>query len=569
MFSITRYLTFFFFILHAGMALGNSHEDRQKKQMLRDLDFITGVFEIGYAPADWKSEYFGWNLEVEKKKAQQAINGATSLNSKAFQKIVKEFCLSMKDYHVSPDFFSTELASLPISIKSAEGKYFISYVDEDLYLEYDSFPLSVGDEVLFVDGRPVAEVVEEFRLKEFGNNVLGTDQALAELYFTMRFGSLGHEIPKESIELVFCKPGSRAKKSIEMEWNYASEMITGVEYPSVAKSAKHTSHPLKKNPWRKLFLTSHIFHKASNEDTANLIGSRKSSIPELGTILWESEPWNEFHAYLFFINESKVGAYIRIPSYYVDGDEAAMEFAEIIELFEDVSDVLLIDQLNNGGGDVLYLYALLSMLTDRELDLPTHRMMLTQEDLYLAITRSQLLETIKNDRGARKKFGDTLEGLAVNYKLVNSLHNSYQFIIDQWNAGKLYTDYSYLYGIEKITPHPEVNYTKPILVLINELNFSAADFFPAIMQDNKRAKLMGTRTAGAGGYIERISFRNLNGIDGVDLTGSFSLRPNGRPIENLGIEPDVFYEVSQADLQNNYSEYKQNILKELKYLIPE
>lgn len=576
--NLSVFITFFLLLLNGGMVFGNSSASQQRKQMLGDFDFITGIFEISYAPLHWKSEHFGWNLETEREKAKQALT--EEITPKAFQRIIKDFCMSTKDYHVAPDFYSTELANLPFGIKSAEGNYFVSYIDDDIYYHYESFPLSVGDQILLIDGRPIAEAVDEFRLKEIGSNFSATDQALAEFYFTTRFGSLGHEIPKGEVELTYCKPGSRAKKGVTLDWNYHFEEIVKVERPSAAKFAKHETHPLQKNPWQKLFMTSHCFHKrtprfhtrtrkASNEDMAHLFGSRKGPLPELGTILWESEGWSEFHAYLFLIDDDQVGAYVRIPSYYVDEDYAAMEFEEIIELFEEVSDVLVIDQMNNGGGSVLYLYALLSMLTDRELELPKHRMMLTQEDLYVAIGRLQTLEPIKNDRGARKKFGPTVEGFLVNHKFIKSLQSSFRFTIDQWNAGKLLTDYSYLYGIEKISPHPEVRYTKPILVLINSLNFSAADFFPAIMQDNKRAKLMGTRTAGAGGYIERISFRNMNGIDGIDVTASFSLRSNGVPIENFGVEPDIFYEVSQEDLQNNYGEYKQNILKEIKNLILE
>lgn len=521
------------------MIIGNSALPHQRKQMLSDLDFITNTFEISYAPLTWKSEQHGWNLDDERIKAKLLVTSGPILKQKAFQKIVKNFCLSTKDYHVVPDFYSTEQSSLPFGIKSAEGKYFISYVDEHAFLEYESSPLSVGDQLLFFDGRRISETVNEFRLNEIGNNFIGTDQALAEFYFTSRFGSLGHEIPKGRAEIVYLQAFTKEKRVVFLDWDYHLEKIIGTEFPSLAKSLTRKTQPLKKKSWQKVFMTPHCHRKktyrASNEDAANMLGGRKSIVPELGTILWESEEGSEFHAYLFLTTENLVGGYVRIPSYYVDGDNAAIEFAEVIEFFEEVSDGLVIDQLNNGGGMVLYLYALLAMLTDRELELPKHRMILTQEDLYLAINRSQILESIKNDRSARKKFGDTLEGVIVNHQLVKCLQNSYRFIIDQWNAGKLLTDYSYLYGIEKILPHPEVRYTKPILILVNSLNFSAADFFPAIMQDNQRAKIMGTRTAGAGGYVERVSFPNLNGIEGIDITASFSIRSNGIPIENFGV----------------------------------
>ena len=49
-------------------------------------------------------------------------------------------------------------------------------------------------------------------------------------------------------------------------------------------------------------------------------------------------------------------------------------------------------------------------------------------------------------------------------------------------------------------PSPIV-YTKPIIVLIDEFSISAADIFPSMIQDNKRAILVGMRSSGGGGSV--------------------------------------------------------------------
>lgn len=542
-----------------------------QRQMVQDLDFITNLFEISYAPAKWKFDHWGWSLACESRKAKEIILKTPSISIKDFQRLIKNFCQTAKDYHVVPQFYSTEWATLPFHIQSADGKYFISFIEFEEINDPESFPLSVGDEVILFDKTPIADVVEIFRKNEIGSNYFETDQALAEFYLTTKFGSSGHDVPRGKQEITFIKKETSKPQVHSFDWDYQSELITEQTKPSLAKSLKKVPY-LKKDLFHQPFMTPHYplikrLH-ADNNEPSDMLGAKKSLIPPLGTVLWESEENAEFHAYLFLIDDFHVGGYIRIPSYYVEGDLAASEFSEIIELFQEASDVLVIDQLNNGGGVILYLYALLAMLTDYELAVPQHRLRLTQEDVYYAIKRKQALESVKSDRGARKLLGRTFEGVVVNYNLVQNFIRSHQFIIDQWNLGKLFTDFCYIYGIEKIIPHPEVNYKKPILLLTNCLDFSAADFFPAIMQDNQRAKVMGARTAGAGGYIEKVSFPNLNGIEELDITASFSQRPNGIPIENHGVTPDIPYVISQNDLQNNYIEYKAKILQELKLLIP-
>ena len=246
-----------------------------------------------------------------------------------------------------------------------------------------------------------------------------------------------------------------------------------------------------------------------------------------------------------------------------DGEKLAKQFGEIIKVFEEQSDVLLIDQLNNPGGSAPYVYGLLSMLTDQPLEVPLHRLKLTQEDVCEAGTLIADLESTDDLKDWTDIFGETFDGLPLSETFRKGFIDACYFIIDQWNQGKLFTDFHPLYGLETVEPNPEVHYTKQIVVLINSLDFSGGDFFPAIMQDNKRAILLGTRTAGAGGCVDIVSFRNLSGIEEVSVTASFALRPNREPIENLGVTPDIVYNLSVIDLQEGYREYKKRILEEL------
>src|SRR5947199_10831384 len=92
-----------------------------------------------------------------------------------------------------------------------------------------------------------------------------------------------------------------------------------------------------------------------------------------------------------------------------------------------------------------------------------------------------------------------------------------------------------------------IAYSKPVMVLVDELTASAAELFSAILQDNQRAILFGGRTNGAGGAVGQFdtgiygeTFASMAvGIlvrDRPVVTMDFPAAPY---IENIGIRPDI------------------------------
>jgi C-terminal processing protease CtpA/Prc len=164
-------------------------------------------------------------------------------------------------------------------------------------------------------------------------------------------------------------------------------------------------------------------------------------------------------------------------------------------------------------------------------------------------------DLVKTDKQAQEVLGKTSAGYPVDMQFFQNMCDYSQFIVDQWNQGKTLTDATHLDGVDQIQPSKVASYTKPILLLINELDFSGGDFFPAIMQDNKRATLFGTRTAGAGGFVRDVQFPNRLGISGFSMTGSIAERADHQPIENLGVRADVQYQPTAADMQGGFQDY--------------
>ncbi len=77
----------------------------------------------------------------------------------------------------------------------------------------------------------------------------------------------------------------------------------------------------------------------------------------------------------------------------------------------------------------------------------------------------------------------------------------------------------------------------PLVVLVNGGSASASEIVAGAMQDHERAIIMGTKTFGKGSVQ---TIQDLPAGGAVKLTTSRYYTPNGRSIQALGIEPDIY-----------------------------
>lgn len=548
----------------------------QRQNMKAEISHIANIYKIAYAPSEWKNKVINWNIDSELQLALDKIDAKSDLSVKEYQYILRDFFRSTQDYHVGYSFHSTESARLHFSVKSAAGKYFISYIDREKLSEL-AFPFEVGDEILEFDGQPVRQVVTELA-QQHGMGVPGTDMAIAELQLTSRAASRGMVVPRGSVELKIRVAHTGLVRDIQLMWSYTPESIF---YPSVTASQKFlpmkskTQSVVSKIKSTSLELTG--WKQMFNEDSEDsedrkkplnpfLIGGKQSFVPKLGTLIWKADESIHYHAYIYKNGLGQLIGYIRIP-HYGGGNTEFQQFKQIIAKFEEVTDAMVIDQINNPGGSLFYIYALNSVLSDKVTYTPKG-----QIQIYPAVvSETQLLlrqlEKVDNEDQARKLLGEEWGGYPVTYQTAIYLREFSQFLISEWNKGKTLSDPIHQWGVDKVNPDKDVNFTKPIVVLTNELDFSGGDFFPAILQDNKRATVLGTRTAGAGGFVLGTSVTSAFGLDFFTFTGSLAHRINGDPIENLGVTPDIHYELTENDFQNNFIEYGTAINSAIQKLI--
>jgi len=551
-------------------AVGTASDEHVRKTMVRDLEGIRNVYDVDYAFADWKGELFGWDLDVAFEQAVSDVWGMEELSVKKFHRIVRDFVVSMKDYHVNVHFNCTESASLPFAVWSAQGRYFVCWIDEECPKE-----IGLGDELIRFDGRAVKEVIAE--LKAMGDyGVEATDEALAAMFLTRRSARSAYAVPQGPVSVVL-KPKKAREKTVNLEWEYRPEKVSldpgqcsGVKSmracQSVAFGGKKESalRRFVKEYSMTLPLYDHFVKGERNaQENTFALGHREGPLPPLGKVTWKVDESYPFYAYIFEGPRGKKVGYVRIPHYDL-WEEDIEFFADIILRFEQQTDMLVIDQLNNPGGFGLLACSLSSMLSTEPTVLPHMQWKLNPSIIHHAVEVIEELDQIVDDLDAKWWLGESFFGHAVSMNLVNQLKSYFQFLVDEWQAGKTVTDSFYFMGIDQLPPHPWAHYSKPVFVLINEQDFSCGDLFPAILQDNDHARLLGKRTAGAGGSVWGMEIPNHFGVDSMSVTVTKVVRLDGSFIETLGVKPHIPIEVTANDMQSEFVDYIKAVKAHLK-----
>lgn len=87
---------------------------------------------------------------------------------------------------------------------------------------------------------------------------------------------------------------------------------------------------------------------------------------------------------------------------------------------------------------------------------------------------------------------------------------------------------------------------KPLVVLVDGGSASASEILSGALQDNKRAKVIGTRTFGKGLVQSVRELRADSSESGLAVTIAKYLTPLGRDINKHGIDPDVEIKLTEA-----------------------
>jgi len=532
------------------------------------IDYLKFNFETNYAPKILKKEACGWNLDEEIEKLRVALR---SKNVKVWRKALKEFFDATHDAHVQIHFQSSALSYLPFEIREAEGRYFVVFVDHDIVSE-DA--LKVGDEVLLWNGESIQQAVSNYLDEEFAR--CSKDRSwleLALLYFTVRDGEIGMQQESGDVVLHLLREGEVTSHSFN--WITFPELFPDHLAPKGLKTKSHENRfennlsPIKQllNVDATLPYWDTAFEESGKKEKKKhpfRLGNKQSYLPPLGTILWKAGAREPYEAYLFETEQGDKVGYIRIPHFRSSRTSDFFSLGRALrKIKEGDAALVVIDLMHNPGGLMLNMYAIASLFIDEPINALWQAEVLSSEQIKLALT-------IKGELASYKGFELELDGrksyfgYPVDDQFRASLQKYADFVLQEASYKKSIAEsYPYL-GIEKVHPHPRIKFSGPLLMLVDALDFSCAELFQALLKDAGRARLMGSKTVGAGGGISPpIAFPNRLGIGDFQLTTSIVTRPNGQIIEGIGIEPDVHYTLTAEDYLHNFEPYKKRILEEI------
>lgn len=507
-----------------------------------DFDAIASGVEKYYGPYEFKERRFGYKIKDLAREYREKVSSAQS-EAEAFG-YYAQFLGALRDGHVSIrpssvgeaayNFKTPNLVASPIG-----DRFILAVVDPSLAIDN----IAVGDELLTVDDQPPRDLALEIaKYQSVGNDLSDLLQSARIFNRPAWMHTLKPTRPYTEIQIKKSNGLVLKKKLIWKKEATVGNEPKLIPYGTNQTQISTTLLELKEaglesigavNPFFANNIVRTVFGLKRVRPTAETMAEFKVSAPAVEMV------YSGIYKY-----QGKTILLVRNPSYapsYPDLSELVRAYAAVLYDYKDLADVLVIDQTHNPGGSVQYVLDLFS--------------------LYSKQQAKSMVQFFNADR----KWMSVLAAEAAGLQATNS--HLALIALDIKNL----IESSYDQGM-KITPTPvgfngefyldaKAIWSKPILVLIDQVSGSGGDAFPMLMKANGVAKLFGQRTMGLGGNVEAIVTLPVSG-GSVRLTrGLFTTYspegeyPDNTLIENNGVTPDISYEHNIEDARRGYVNY--------------
>ncbi len=545
--------------------------DLTKEQALQDFDQAVHLIQALYGPLEFKERLESVELDVEThisetRSAIESIYQDDNLkNDLQFNGEMRKFIAGFKDAHASfrPSVsgYEMKLYTLPITLVPVKrGDDWLAVVDE-VKDDAANLGISKGDIVVAVDGKTPAEYLEIFtQYYTLANDE--SDRHLIRNIFK-RSSDVHETIPESElarIEYASLNADGEVgpSKTTEHPWTVKADsdralIETTVDTPAYAKELTLTK---PEAPLSKMGAKEPYFYSEQAISKLGIIEQGAPATSVLEKFGLTSETYvSIFHA--TYQHEGRNILLVRQPGYSLGEAEDFLGSSDLrfienirrhVQSYKAVlfahqnADVLVLDQTHNPGGSVWYCLDFFRIFISQDSYNMVQMHNVDRSWMADLVEQSKNFETLEMPDEARRS-------IAGARMIENSAERG-----DVLSPAMPFVQGNYL------KPYTDFTWDKPMLVLADELAASGGDAFPMMVKANKRAKLFGNRTMGAGGNV--VKYKLFHSNSAISLTrGLFSAYSPDHNyadetlVENNGVTPDILQRISVEDVRDGYIDY--------------
>lgn len=523
-------------------------------EALSDFEEIVSSVRTLYGPLEYKKQRFGFDLDVAAAEFRTKIQSAKT--DAEFFGLYAQFLARLQDAHVSIRFVTNATGvhsyNIGLYLIPVEGKALVANVDSTIADQNIAF----GDEVVSVDGVAPFELLKTI-VKYRSNANPVTDLTQISSIFA-RASHIVELTPKSAFAHIEFKRKDGTTYSRDLSWHKAmfsnipdKNMVRG---PVSGRAVIESGLQIESNIYTQamahnyamgsvvpFFITSQVtaakglIRVTANETYLKKYKLDPASNPEIFAALYQ--------------HKDKLVLLVRQPTYSHSAPEKFSNqdymnaYRAILDQYEKVAQVLVLDQTHNGGGSYC-------------------------EDFFRLFINEQKGGFVQRMHADRKWMVDLrtwtpTSGTTQATEADRAMFAAANLVEAAYDAGKSLTDEAIplMSGVNMVSPDDAYTWKKPMLVVVDELSASCADAFPALIKAGKVAPIFGERTLGAGGNVEE-TVTTSNSQSTVRLTrGLFAAyKPSGvyDPadwVENNGVVPDIAYKHTVDDVRAGYLKY--------------
>ena len=580
-------------------------------QKLSDFNQLVGLYAKNYGPYELKRDLYGFDLYNVQPWLARVKASKSDLE---FYDICVKYVAGLRDSHDEFTIRSTYDAWMHFDGDLYDGKFLIDYIDR-AYLARAKYPFAIGDELVSVDGVPVAELLVKFApyCVNGASNLVSCARISAGM-ITERYQGwfpLANSI-NPTADVVVKRQTTGDVETYTVTWDVRGDAVTTaglIPSPGIVRDSLKRRSPGRvsklrvrgvetgegPDPYAYLFSADapepepdapqpdymkpllalrHLVRAEGPSEFGSASGLSQfdspipvfiGALPAGFKLRLGSGRTDEFLSGTFPVGGKSVG-YIRIPSMVpANYTNAYNQFATEILTFEANTAGLVVDVMANGGGDGCYAGDLAAML------IPGTFQTLTEELRATLSWKESYAQAVRSAKAAKAQ---------------QWIIDDYQFMVDaidgaltqnRARTGPLpscrYTADSRKFLDSK---GAQILYSKPIVVLTDNFTLSAAEIFTMHMQDYQRATIVGTTTDGGGGsVVEYDAGAYSEGLTRVTLAQIPRLNPVAVPgfpsiqyYDGVGIYPDVWLDyMTAANLASGGSDFVNSFIATLATMI--